>query len=82
MDPFDLFEMFFTAGMGGETHFRRGNRVFRRRYHQHEEHENQHRAQPRIVNHRYLMLIQLLPFLAIFLFSVIPYLFNSVNYLN
>jgi DnaJ-class molecular chaperone len=74
IDPFDLFEMFFT---GGNMHFQRGgNRVYRRRQQHHEE---EARQQPQGQIPRRMLLVQLLPFLVIILFSVLPYLFSSVN---
>lgn len=78
MDPFDLFEMFFTAGMGGGNQFtRRGNRVFRRRQQpEDQEADNQRRV---VRNPRYVIFMQLLPFLVFMLFSIIPYLFNTVT---
>lgn len=81
VDPFDLFEMFFTGGMGGNVHFQRGGRVFRRRYNQQpEEAEEQghQQNQRRAGNNRYVALIQLLPFLLIVLYSFIPYLLQTV----
>jgi hypothetical protein len=73
IDPFDLFEMFFTQGMGGNIQFQQ--RRFRRR-HQHAEHEQVNR-QPQRIN-KYMMLVQMLPFLILVLFSVVPYLFQTV----
>jgi hypothetical protein len=73
MDPFDLFEMFFTGGMNG--HFRRAENMHRRQQHQHNN-ENNRRAQ------RNIAYVQFLPFIIIILFSVVPYLFQSVLYSN
>jgi DnaJ family protein B protein 12 len=71
IDPFDLFEMFFT---GGNVHFQRGNRVYRRRQQHHEPEEGRQNPMP-----RRMLLVQLLPFLIIILFSVVPYFFTSVR---
>jgi hypothetical protein len=69
MDPFDLFEMFFTGGVNG--HFRRAQNVHRRQQ-QHQNNGDNRRIQ------RNAAYIQFLPFLIIILFSVVPYLFQSV----
>jgi DnaJ-class molecular chaperone len=68
IDPFDLFEMFFT---GGNMH-QRGNRVYRRRPQQHHQHEEARQVPGR------MLLLQLMPFLIVILFSILPYLFNTV----
>lgn len=77
MDPFDLFEMFFS-GMGNNARFERGGRVFRQPQHQHQHEENPDGQQRQRGNQGAVRLMQLLPFLALLLFSVIPYLFSSV----
>jgi DnaJ family protein B protein 12 len=75
IDPFDLFEMFFNGGqMNGQFRRQRQQRVFRRRNH---EAEN---VPLRPVG-RIALLIQLLPFLLIILYSFLPYIFDSVIYL-
>ena len=77
MDPFDLFEMFFTAGMGGNVHGR-GGRMFRR-HRQPEQDQDQHQHQQhRVKINKYMALVQLIPFFILILFSVIPYIFQSV----
>jgi len=76
MDPFDLFEMFFS-GMNGNVRYQRGGngRVFRRQQHPEEGGAQQARPQQRAV-----VWMQLLPFFALILFSVVPYLFSNKPY--
>lgn len=80
MDPFDLFEMFFTGGNGRFE--RNGGRfVFRRNnYYEEEEDENQEQRRARQVRQR-PGLTQLLPFIMLIAMYVIPYIFNSVKIL-
>jgi tetratricopeptide (TPR) repeat protein len=81
VDPFDLFEMFF---MGGNAGFQRQQRMFRRRQQQQYEEQEAQQGQPnRAANprmNRYVMFVQLIPFFMIILFSVVPYLFQTVSY--
>jgi hypothetical protein len=78
MDPFDLFQMFFSEGMGGNVRYeQRGGRIYRRHYQ--EETVDPRRRAARPANARNVMIMQLLPFIALMLFSVIPYLFTSVS---
>ena len=77
MDPFDLFEMFFSGNAG--QFYQRGGRVFRRRGNeeQAQEHRQQRQQQPRQAQP--LMFMQMLPLLVLILYSVLPYLFTTVN---
>ncbi len=72
IDPYDLFEMFFS---GQHNFYQRGGRVFRRTREERAEHQPRQRQPPP----RHIVLIQLLPIIVLFLFSVVPYLFQSVN---
>lgn len=79
MDPFDLFEMFFTGGnMNGNVFRQRGGRMYRRP--QPTDDPEFRRANQRVnpQMNRNVMIVQLLPFLILILFSVVPYLFNTV----
>ena len=76
MDPFDLFEMFFSGGNQG--FYQQGGRVFRRR--REDEADNAQQRQPR-QNPKYMVYMQMLPLLVLILFSVIPYLFQSVIFI-
>lgn len=79
MDPFDLFEMFFTGNMQGNMFHQRGNRVFRRQQHEHQRRQEHHGHQQQRANPRQQIFIQLLPFLIILLFTVVPYFFQTVK---
>lgn len=70
MDPFDLFEMFFT---GGNPQNRRRPQ---RRENNH-NHNNENQGNNVRVN-KFAFLFQLLPIILLVLFSILPYLFNSV----
>ncbi len=73
MDPFDLFEMFFS----NQGFYQRNGRVHRR---QTNEQENPQHRQQRFQQNRNIVLIQFLPFFVLILFSLLPYLFQSTPY--
>lgn len=72
MDPFDMFDIIFG---GRAAQFQRDR--FRRRRHQYYDQQNEN-PQANQRNNGNLMIIQLLPFLILILFSVIPYVFQTV----
>lgn len=80
IDPFDLFEMFFSGGNAG--FFQRNGRMYRRRREDptQEQAENMHQQRNvRQGNPKQMVWMQLLPLLVLILFSVLPYLFQSVK---
>jgi hypothetical protein len=69
--------MFFTNSFGN-VHYQRARQARRQRQQQYnEEEDNGRRAAPRF--NRNALLVQLLPLIILMLFSVIPYLFQSVK---
>jgi hypothetical protein len=72
MDPFDLFEMFFS----NQGFYQRNGRVYRRQRNEQEQHQHNRQRVPA----RNLVLIQFLPFFVLILFSVLPYLFQTTPY--
>jgi hypothetical protein len=86
VDPFDLFEMFFSAGTGGNVYYQRNGRVFRRRNnHQGEEEEEggevgqQQNTQHRRQNPKIYLIMQLLPLILFALFSIVPQILKTVR---
>ena len=80
MDPFDLFEMFFSGNTAG--FYQRNGRVFRRRgnedVHQNQhQHRQQNRQQGQNRPHP-MMWMQMLPLIVLILYSILPYLLQSV----
>jgi DnaJ-class molecular chaperone len=78
MDPFDLFEMFFSGNTAG--FYQRNGRVFRRRRTEEDvhQHRQQQRQQAQNRQPHPLMWMQMLPLLVLVLYSILPYLFQSV----
>lgn len=72
MDPMDLFFVILTGG--DPRRMRRHRQRQRERYENHEQQQGQN--MPRM--NKYMAFIQLLPLLVLVLFSVVPYLFQSV----
>lgn len=71
IDPMDLFFVILTGG--DPRRIRRQRQRPREHFQQHEQHAQN---APRM--NKYMALIQLLPFIVLVLFSVIPYIFQSV----
>jgi len=74
MDPMDLFFIILT---GGDPRRMRRQRP-RNREHFHFQEQNQNQGQNVHRMNKYMMFVQLLPFIVLVLFSVVPYLFQSV----
>jgi hypothetical protein len=69
--------MFFSGAQG--QFYQRNGRVYRRQRQQPQEQEHPQRNQ-RVQQNRNLVLVQFLPFFVLILFSVLPYLFQTVFY--
>ena len=67
--------MFFSGGSFNQ------NMQFRRRANRQPANQNNNGAQANVPVNKFAKLIQLLPIIALFLFTIIPYLFQSVKFI-